>query len=79
MATFSVSEEDAVFSGAEFNGRGKGDEIAGRGRTRSGGGGGGGKKGSADSALTLKRVRDLDVASASAEWRVAEGVLVIFA
>jgi len=33
----------------------------------------------AESALTLKRVRDLDVGDASAEWRVAEGVIVVYA
>lgn len=31
------------------------------------------------SALTLKRARDLDIGGAKAEWRVAEGVIVIYA
>jgi len=33
----------------------------------------------AESALTLKRVRDLEVDNASAEWRVGEGVVVVYA
>jgi hypothetical protein len=40
----------------------------------------GGKEGNpADSALTLKRARDLEVGDANAEWRVGEGVIVIYA
>jgi hypothetical protein len=38
-----------------------------------------GGKSVVDSALTLKRVRDLDVGEAKAEWRVEEGVIVIHA
>lgn len=34
--------------------------------------------GTADAALTLKRQRVFDVQGARAEWRVAEGVLVVF-
>ncbi|EGO20361.1 hypothetical protein SERLADRAFT_453038 [Serpula lacrymans var. lacrymans S7.9] len=37
------------------------------------------KCGSSDSALTLKRMRDLDVDGANAEWRVAEETIVIYA
>lgn len=65
---FSSSEDDSVFSSADLNPptpvNGKGGKV---------------KKGSADSALTLKRLRDLDVDSAKAEWRVADGVIVVFA
>ncbi|KIM77387.1 hypothetical protein PILCRDRAFT_12029 [Piloderma croceum F 1598] len=32
-----------------------------------------------ESALTLKRMRDLDVQEARAEWRVGEGVVVVYA
>jgi hypothetical protein len=32
-----------------------------------------------ESALTLKRMRDLDVGEAKAEWRVGEGVVVVYA
>ena len=32
-----------------------------------------------ESALTLKRLRDLDVGEARAEWRVGEGVVVVYA
>jgi hypothetical protein len=32
-----------------------------------------------DNILTLKRQRDLDVDGATAEWRVAEGILVLMA
>lgn len=39
--------------------------------------GNGGEKSLVDSALTLKRVRDLDVEGAKAEWRVGEGILII--
>lgn len=40
---------------------------------------GSGRRSMVDSALTLKRIRDLEVSSARAEWRVAEGILVILA
>lgn len=33
----------------------------------------------AESALTLKRIRDLELGNASAEWRVGEGVIVVYA
>lgn len=32
-----------------------------------------------DGGLTLKRERELDVEAATAEWRVADGVLVVLA
>ena len=35
------------------------------------------KKSLVDNALTLKRMRDLDVDGAKAEWRVGEEILVI--
>ena len=37
------------------------------------------KNGTADTALRLKRMRNLDVDSARAEWRVADKAIVLLA
>ena len=63
IATFSKSKYDSAFSNAKFNGNSE-DSI-------------GGEKSLVDSVLMLKRMRDLDVDGAKAEWRVGEGILVI--
>ena len=41
--------------------------------------GGEGGCGDGENALTLKRMRDLDVDMATAEWRVGDGVVVLYA
>lgn len=35
--------------------------------------------GGRESALTLKRARDLDIGAAKAEWRVGEGIIAVYA
>lgn len=64
MATFSEPKYDSYFSNAELNRNGKDSSISGRNSL-------------VDSALMLKRMRNLDVDGAKAEWRVGEGILVI--